>query len=380
MNTGSLPPFPRKVAILGSTGSIGTQALRVIDRHPESLKVRALVARSNATLLQEQLHRYPEARGALFDEKAAAQAGLPGGMGALMDIVESDDIDVVLVSVAGVIGLLPTLAAIKAGKMIALASKEVLVSGGEVVMCELRFRNGTMVPVDSEHSAIFQCLQGYPHTQLSRIWLTASGGPFREFNEAQLEQVTVEQALKHPNWSMGSKITVDSATLMNKGLEAIEARWLFDLPIDRIEMVVHPQSIVHSFVEFTDGSFLGQFGRPEMELPIQVALLFPEKAPSGLEPWNPLKSPRLDFEPLRSDLFPLPGLALAAAKIGGTMPCVMNAANEEAANAFIANKIRFLDIARIVERIMGLHQPVDASLNNVLEADKWARETSRRYM
>jgi 1-deoxy-D-xylulose-5-phosphate reductoisomerase len=380
MNTGSLPPFPRRIAILGSTGSIGTQALRVIDFHPEKLEVRALVARSSANSLQEQLQRYPEARGALFDEQAAAQAGLPGGMEALIDIVESDDIDVVLVSVAGVIGLLPTIAAIKAGKMIALASKEVLVSGGEVVMRELRARNGTMLPVDSEHSAVFQCLQGYPHSQLSRIWLTASGGPFRQFDQAQLEQVTVEQALKHPNWSMGSKITVDSATLMNKGLEAIEARWLFDLPMDRIEMVVHPQSIVHSFVEFTDGSFLGQFGRPEMELPIQVALLYSEKAPSGLELWNPLRSPQLNFEPLRSDLFPLPGLARAAANAGGTMPCVMNAANEEAANAFVAGKIRFLDIARIVEHAMGLHEPVEATLDNVLEADQWARETSSRDM
>ncbi|MFN7172734.1 MAG: 1-deoxy-D-xylulose-5-phosphate reductoisomerase [Fimbriimonadaceae bacterium] len=380
MNTGSLPPFPRRIAILGSTGSIGTQALRVIDRHPEKLEVRALVARSRANSLLEQLQRYPEARGALFDEHAAAQAGLPGGMAALIDIVESDDIDVVLVSVAGVIGLLPTLAAIKTGKMIALASKEVLVSGGEVVMRELRARNGTMLPIDSEHSAVFQCLLGYPHSQLSRIWLTASGGPFRQFDQAQLEQVTVEQALKHPNWSMGSKITVDSATLMNKGLEAIEARWLFDLPMDRIKMVVHPQSIVHSFVEFTDGSFLGQFGRPEMELPIQVALLYPEKAPSGLELWNPLRSPQLNFEPLRSDLFPLPGLARAAANTGGTMPCVMNAANEEAANAFVAGKIRFLDIVRIVDRAMGLHEPVEATLDNVLEADQWARETSCREM
>ena len=304
-------------------------------------------------------------------------------MEAMVDLATLQETDVVVVSVAGVIGLLPTLAAIEAGKDIALASKEVLVAGGEVVMPEVRRKGVKMLPIDSEHSAIFQCLEGaYPHTSNQRaaveeLILTASGGPFRGWSAADLEKVTVDQALNHPTWRMGGKITIDSATLMNKGLETIEAKWLFDVELGQVRVVVHPQSVVHSIVKFADGSALGQMGWPDMRLPIQVALLYPERVPNAMRPWDPTETPNLTFEPVNESAFPCLELARASSRAGKTMPCAMNAANEEAANAFLRGEIGFMDIPRTVEKVMNAHQPTDVSLESLLQTDAWARNFSR---
>lgn len=370
----------KRIAILGSTGSIGTQTLDIIERHPDRLEVVALAAARNGWQLIDQGRRFGVDRLVLFDEDAAKEFSLPGGMNALCDLVTADQVDLVVISVAGVIGLLPTLAAIDAGKQIALASKEVLVSAGEIVMPRVRDNETVLTPIDSEHSALFQCLQGYRHEQIERLILTASGGPFRGRTRKDLEAITVEQALAHPTWRMGGKITIDSATLMNKGLETIEAKWLFDVTIDQVDVVVHPQSIVHSFAKFRDGSVLGQLGWPDMRLPIQYALLYPERRPNDLKPWNPLDSPSLTFEPVDHETFPSIELAQQSARIGGTMPCVMNAANEESANAFLRGEIPFLAIPEVVRRTMEAHTTTHVDLDAILEADQWARETSRVQM
>jgi len=282
-----------------------------------------------------------------------------------------------VVSVAGVIGLLPTVEAIKAGKAIALASKEVLVAAGEIVMPLIKEHGVTMTPIDSEHSALFQCLQGYSADQIDRLILTASGGPFRGKKTTDLQNISVDQALNHPTWRMGGKITIDSATLMNKGLETIEAKWLFGVDVSQVEVVVHPQSVVHSLVKFRDGSVLGQLGWPDMRLPIAYALLYPERKPNTLRPWNPVDTPNLTFEPVDEDTFRSLRLARQSAEVGGTMPCAMNAANEEAANAFLRGEVGFLQIPEIVERTMDAHQPEVPSLENLLLADAASREIAR---
>lgn len=370
----------KRVAILGSTGSIGTQTLDIVRQHPSKLKVTALAANSNADLLKAQSAEFGCGRLALMDADAASRAGLPGGVAAFEEMAASDDVDIVVVAVAGVVGLAPTLAAIRAGKAVALASKEVLVAAGEVVMPEVN-RHGTLLtPIDSEHSAVFQCLQGYRTDQVSRLFITASGGPFRGWTRAQLETVTVEQALNHPTWRMGGKITIDSATLMNKGLEVIEAKWLFGLDIDQVDVVVHPQSIVHSFVQFQDTSVLAQCGWPDMRIPIQYALLYPERAPNTLKPWLPTDSPNLTFEPPDFETFRCPVVARDSAIEGGTKPCAMNAANEEAANLFLKGRCGFLQIADVVEETTALHQKQDPTLENLLATDTWARETVRRLL
>ncbi len=371
----------KRIAILGSTGSIGTQTLDIIERHPDRLEVVALAAARNGWQLIDQGRRFGVDRIVLFDESAAKEFSLPGGMNALCDLVTADQVDLVVVAVAGVIGLLPTLAAIDAGKQIALASKEVLVAAGEIVMPRVRERGTVLTPIDSEHSALFQCLQGYRHDQIEQLILTASGGPFRGRTRNALGAITVEQALAHPTWRMGGKITIDSATLMNKGLETIEAKWLFDVEIDQVDVVVHPQSIVHSFAKFKDGSVLGQLGWPDMRLPIQYALLYPERRRNDLKPWSPLDTPHLSFEPVDHETFPCIALAQQSARFGGTMPSVMNAANEEAANAFLRGEIGFLDIPEVVRRTMEAHySPTQVDLDAILEADRWARETSRAQM
>jgi 1-deoxy-D-xylulose-5-phosphate reductoisomerase len=294
-------------------------------------------------------------------------------MDALVKLATLAEADIIVVSVAGVIGLLPTIAAIEAGKNIALASKEVLVAAGELVMPLVNKYGVTMTPIDSEHSALFQCLQGYRSDQVQELIITASGGPFRGKKQADLEEVTVEQALNHPTWRMGGKITIDSATLMNKGLEAVEACWLFDVPIDRVNVVVHPQSVIHSMVKFNDGSVLGQLGWPDMRLPIAYALLYPERKPNELRPWNPVDTPHLTFEKVDDETFPCLALAKESVRIGGTMPCVLNAANEIAANAFLKGKLRFLEISDVVNLTMQAHQPDAPTLDNVLSADATAR-------
>ncbi len=368
----------KKVVILGSTGSIGTQTLDVIRDHPEHLRVIGLAAGSNAALLRAQAEQFGVSKLALYSDSTGS--GIPTGMEALVDLATLDEADVVVVSVAGVIGLLPTLSAIRAGKQIALASKEVLVAAGEIVMPLCAEHGVLMTPIDSEHSALFQCLQGYRTDQVRELILTASGGPFRGWKREHLREITVQQALNHPTWSMGGKITIDSATLMNKGLESIEARWLFDIPIDRVKVVVHPQSIVHSFVKFNDGSVLGQLGWPNMRLPIEYALLYPERMANSLPNWDPTDTPNLSFEAVDETTFDALRLARLAANTGMTMPCAFNAANEEAANAFLRSEIGFLQIPEIVENAMESHTCSEVSLESLLDADARTRSFVRKLM
>jgi len=365
----------KRVVVLGSTGSIGTQTLDTIAQHPDDLRVVGLAAHSNASGLLEQAAKFGVKRLAL--SQAVAGSDIPSGMDSLIALATIEEADIVVISVAGAIGLLPTIAAIEAGKNIALASKEVLVAAGELVMPMIRKHGVTMTPIDSEHSAVFQCMQGYSSEQVAELIITASGGPFRGKKRSDLEGVTCEQALNHPTWRMGGKITIDSATLMNKGLEAIEARWLFDIDIDRVKVVVHPQSVVHSMVKFKDGSVLGQLGWPDMRLPIAYALLYPERKPNALKPWNPVDTPTLTFEPVDEETFPCLGLAKLSARIGGTMPTVMNAANEIAANAFLKGELSFLGIADIVSRTIQEHKTQVPTLENVLAADATARSRAR---
>jgi len=375
--TVKLEGMGKRVVVLGSTGSIGTQTLDVIERHPELFQLVGLAAGQNSSKLKEQSARFGIAQIALFEPNSE---GIPSGMDAILDLVRRPDVDLVVIAVAGVIGLLPTLAAIDAGKAIALASKEVLVAAGEVVMPLIRQKNISLTPIDSEHSAIFQCLQGYRKDQVSRLILTASGGPFRNRERAELARITPEAALNHPTWQMGGKITIDSATLMNKGLELIEAQWLFGMPVDQIDVVVHPQSVVHSFVEFTDGSVIGQMGWPDMRLPILYALAYPERPASGLRRWNPIDSPTLTFESPDELTFPSIHYAREAARIGGTMPCALNAANEEAANAFLRGQIGFLEISETVQKIIESHSSVPATLETVLDVDIETRAVVRERL
>ncbi len=370
----------KRIAVLGSTGSIGVQTLDIVRKHPDRLKVVGLAAHRNADQIKQQAQEFGATHLALNDESAAKASGLPGGIDAVTALAALDDVDLVVVAVSGVIGLMPTIAAVQAGKDVALASKEVLVSAGEVVMPLVREKGVTMTPIDSEHSALFQCLQGYTNDQIAKLIITGSGGPFRGKTREDLKRVTTEQALQHPTWRMGGKITVDSATLMNKGLEVIEARWMFDVKPSQVEVVVHPQSIAHSFVKFTDGSVLGQFGWPDMRLAIQYALLYPERKPNDLKPWDPTDTPQLTFEKPDEQTFRCLALAKQALKAGGTMPCAMNAANEIAANAFLAGSCGFLQIADIVEEVMVKHAPGRPSLENLVQTDAWARRTAQSLL
>ncbi|MBQ4285866.1 MAG: 1-deoxy-D-xylulose-5-phosphate reductoisomerase [Bacteroidales bacterium] len=349
----------RRIAILGSTGSIGRQALDVVRLHRDLFEVELLTANNNAELLAAQAREFDAnnvviCNEALYDGLAASLTDTKvfAGMDSVCDLVVSDSIDMVLTSMVGFSGLRPTVAAIKAGKPIALANKETLVAGGSVVMELARKHEVPILPVDSEHSAIFQCLMGAAGNKVRKIHLTASGGPFRTWTKEQIAAATYEQALKHPRWNMGAKITIDSATMMNKGFEMIEARWLFGTAPQDISIVVHPQSIIHSMVEFEDGAVLAQMGHPDMREPIQFALSFPERLP--------LDNVKLDFAALGSltfekpdfDRFPCLGLAFEAISRGGNIPCAMNAANEAAVAAYLAGKASFYDISRIIEEAM----------------------------
>jgi len=349
----------RNIAILGSTGSIGTQALDVIEANPEQFQVEVLTANGNAELLIHQAkkfkpnavvisdeNKYKEVKDALFADDIKVFAGNDS----LAQIVEMESIDMVLTALVGYAGLKPTLAAIKAGKQIALANKETLVVAGELVT-ELAKQNSVNIyPVDSEHSAIFQCLAGEWHNPIEKIILTASGGPFRGWSAEKLSSVTKSQALKHPNWTMGAKITIDSATLMNKGLEVIEARWLFGVKADKIEVIVHPQSIIHSIVQFQDGSMKAQMGLPDMKLPIQYALSYPQRLKSDFQRFNFMDYPELTFEKADTKTFRNLALAYEALEKGGNMPCALNAANEVAVDAFLKDKIKFVEISKIIEQ------------------------------
>ncbi len=379
----------KRVAILGSTGSIGTSALKVARDLPHRMEVVALAAQRNYKQLAEQAREFNVKHVALFQTEYLddLRALLPsdttvyGGLEGLCELASLADLDMVLVSIIGTAGLYPTLCAIEAGKDLAIASKEILVMAGELVMQRAREKGIAVLPVDSEHNAIFQCLQGHTGgaAEVSRLILTASGGPFRQLPADQLEHVTLAQALKHPTWTMGQKITIDSATYFNKGLEMIEARWLFDIPMERVDVIVHPQSIVHSLVEFTDGSIIAQLSASDMCFPIQYAVTWPDRLPNSLHKLDLAKLASLHFEAPRWDDFPALRLAQQAGIRGGTMPAMYNAANEVAVDAFVAGHLSFAGIWRTVERVLENSTPRDYgdSLDIIIEDDAWAREEAK---
>jgi 1-deoxy-D-xylulose-5-phosphate reductoisomerase len=373
----------KNVVLLGSTGSIGTSTIKVADDLPDQIRLLGLAAGNNVELLLEQTRKHkPEAISICDPAKAKELQDALGtssqvfsGNEGLIKLATLPDADIVLIAIVGTAGLKPALAAIRAGKDIAVASKEILVMAGEIVMNEARKYGVLVLAVDSEHSAIFQCLDGKPSNSVRKLWLTASGGPFRKTPKEEFTSITVEQALKHPSWVMGRKITIDSATLFNKALEMIEARWLFDIEIDRVDVVVHPQSVVHSMVEFVDGSMLAQLSTPDMCLPIQYALTYPERAASERVQTSLAKLGSLTFEEPDIDRFPSLQLARKAGEIGGTLPAVLNAANEVAVEAFVNRKINFPQITDTVRRTMESHKVIPhPTLEQILEADTWARK------
>ena len=366
----------KKIAILGSTGSIGRQALDVIRALPDELKVIALTGNKNLELLERQISEFqPE----MFCSSVKPDISYGGEFLSAEEIAGHPEVDFVIVAIAGKAGLSPTLAALQAGKAVALASKEVVVMAGEIIVREAGLHQAQILPIDSEHSAIWQCLQG-EENKPQRLFLTASGGPFYHYSQSQLAEVTPEQALQHPIWKMGKKVTIDSATLMNKGLEVIEAHWLFSFPFDSIEILIHPQSIVHSMVEFTDGSLKAQLSSPDMRLPIQYALSYPRRWSNSELPrldWNKINS--LHFEPVDYSRFPCLKLAMDAGKSGGTYPAVLCAADEVAVELFLSHRISFTDIAKIVQKTLEQHRTIpQPSLEEILAADAWARECAIR--
>jgi 1-deoxy-D-xylulose-5-phosphate reductoisomerase len=378
------------IAILGSTGSIGTQALDVIEAHPDHFDLQVLTANNSADLLIEQAIKYKpntvvivndqhfeKVKSALWEHDIHVYAGEES----LSQVVESTEIDTVLTAMVGYAGLKPTLAAIHAKKNIALANKETLVVAGEIVTAKARENGVNIYPVDSEHSAIFQCLAGEFHNKIEKIYLTASGGPFRGYTKEQLMEVTKAQALKHPNWEMGAKITIDSATLMNKGLEVIEAKWLFNLAPEQIDVIVHPQSIIHSIVQFEDGSMKAQMGLPDMKLPIQYALTYPDRISSNFPRFNFLDYPQLTFEKPDQKTFTNLQLAFDVLKIGGTAACTLNAANEIAVDAFLNQKITFLDIPRINAKTLKLVEVIQKpTVEDYIKIDKLSREVAAKLI
>ena len=380
----------KKIGILGSTGSIGTQTLEIIRHHRDEIQVTALAAGGNVDLLEKQVREFAPQVAALWSEKACRElrerirdldVRVVCGMDGLLEIAALDGMEALVTAVVGMIGVRPTLEAISHGKDILLANKETLVTAGHLLMPMAREQGVSILPVDSEHSAIFQSLNGEKKSRIKKILLTASGGPFRGRKRKELEGMRAEDALRHPNWSMGRKITIDSATLVNKGLEVMEAVWLFGVELSQIQVVVQPQSIIHSMVEYVDGSVIAQLGLPDMKLPIQYALFYPDR--------RPMAGPSLDFYELAGITFEKPdmetfrGLALAfdAMKAGGSMPVVYNAANEQAVSLFLDHRISFLEIAEIIEDCMGRHQVVaHPDVEQILEAARWTNEViSRRH-
>lgn len=378
----------KKIAILGSTGSIGTQTLDVVAAHPDQFQVVALAAGSNLELLRKQINTFRPRLVSVASEKLAAQlrnefgqtVAVECGEAGLQAVAVYPDAEIVLTAVVGTMGLRPTISALEAGKHIALANKETLVAAGHIVT-ELAARKGLQIlPVDSEHSAIFQCIHGENQKSVRRILLTASGGSFRDRTRQEMAKATLSDALKHPNWSMGAKVTIDSATLMNKGLEVMEAHWLFGMPYEQIEVVIHPQSIIHSMVEFEDRSILAQMGTPDMRLPIQYALSYPERLTAHWPSLDLLSIGELTFRQPDLERFPILGMAFEAGKTGGTMPAVLNAANEAAVELFLQEQIGFLDIEAILADVLNHHAAVQApSLDDILEYDAWARRAAREF-
>lgn len=378
----------KRIAVMGSTGSIGTQTLDIIAERPDLFKAEVLTAKSNWKLLSEQARRFRPSKVVIADrtaylplKEALADTGIivECDTDALAMAGCGDNIDLVLAALVGYSGLLPTINAIKEGKEIALANKETLVVGGSIIKPLVKECNTRILPVDSEHSAIFQCLQGERINEAKKILLTASGGPFRTFTREMMSDVTPEQALKHPNWSMGAKVTIDSASMMNKGFEMIEAHWLFDCPPEKIEILVHPQSIVHSMVEFVDGSVKAQLGTPDMHLPIRYALGYPERLPSPHPGLSLSQFAMLTFEKPDPEKFPLLKYAFDAITVGGNMPCILNAANEVAVDAFLHRKIGFLDMGTVasktMERVSLIHKPdLEDLITTHAESTKKAKE------
>jgi len=351
----------KRIAILGSTGSIGTQTLEVVDNNPHLFEIESLTAYRNHTLLIEQAYKYVPKNVAIADEKKypkvkSALSGLPikvsAGNESLNEAVSLDSVDMVVSSLVGFAGLMPTITALENGKDIALANKETLVVAGEMITHLAKKKNAKLYPIDSEHSAIFQCLTGEKGNKIEKIYLTASGGPFRGKTLDELKSVTSEEALCHPNWCMGNKVTIDSASLMNKGLEAIEAKWLFDLEPNQVDVIIHPQSIIHSIVQFEDGSMKAQMGLPDMKLPIQFALTYPARIKTDFERFNFLDYPSLTFEKPDLDKFRNLAIAFDAMKKGGNVPCIMNAANEIVVEAFLLEKVNFLEMPEIIQRVI----------------------------
>jgi 1-deoxy-D-xylulose-5-phosphate reductoisomerase len=378
----------KNVVLLGSTGSIGTSTIKVAEDLPDQIRLLGLAAGNNTELLLEQTRKHQPAAVSISDPAKAGDlqntlgtaCQVFSGTEGLVKLATMPDADIVLIAIVGTAGLQPALAAIRAGKDIAVASKEILVMAGEIVMNEARKYGVRVLAVDSEHSAIFQCLDGKPSSSVRKLWLTASGGPFRDnaaWPKEKFSEITVERALKHPSWVMGRKITIDSATLFNKGLEMIEARWLFDIEMARVGVVVHPQSIVHSMVEFVDGSLIAQLSTPDMCLPIQYALTYPARAASDRVQTDFPKIGTLTFEEPDTDRFPSILLARRAGEVCGTMPAVFNAANEVAVDAFVNRKINFPQITETVRRVMDAHKVIEhPTLETILEADTWARQTA----
>ncbi|HDZ24514.1 MAG TPA: 1-deoxy-D-xylulose-5-phosphate reductoisomerase [Desulfobacteraceae bacterium] len=381
----------KNITLLGSTGSIGVNALKVIKMHPDQFRVAALGAGRNMELLATQIQHFHPSVVAVQDEETAHQlrrispnmksSEIFWGTKGFIELCALQETDTVISAMMGAAGLVPTFEAIRAGKNVALANKETMVMAGELVMAEAKKQGVSLLPIDSEHSAIFQSLQGHSNEDVKRIILTASGGPFRNFSLQQMAKVTPEDALNHPNWLMGAKITIDSSTLMNKGLEAIEAKWLFNIRMDQIKILVHPQSIVHSMVEYLDGSTIAQLGVPDMMIPIAYALSYPRHLENDLPPLDLGSLGTLSFEEPELDKFKCLSLALKAASTGGTMPTVLNAANEIAVSAFLSKKIGFLAIPDLIERTMDNHTPSPTrDIEQVMDADAWGRKTAKALL
>jgi len=380
----------KNISLLGSTGSIGRSTLSVIEKFPDRFRAVALAAGNNVKLLEKQVRRFKPVMVSIADEKSAENlknrcAGLKlrifSGVEGMIHVAAAEEADITVSAVVGTAGLVPTIAAIRAGKDIALANKEVLVTAGEVVMAESRAKGVTIFPVDSEHSAIFQCMRAGANKDIRKLILTASGGPFRGYSKKDMAKVTLTQALHHPNWSMGKKITIDSATLMNKGLEVIEARWLFDIAPEMIKVLVHPQSIIHSMVEYHDGAVVAQLGMPDMKGPIAYALSYPERLPDVSPALDLASVGTLTFEEPDRSRFPCLDYAYVALRAGGTMPAVLSAANEVAVKYFLEEKIRYGDIARVIKTTMDAHTPTPVkTVEEALKADLWARQEAEKII
>ncbi len=387
--------FMKRIAILGSTGSVGVNVLKVISQFPERFDVVGLTANTNTTRLSAQIEKFRPLVVAIGEENTARGAWgeearritrkrgvkLYRGLKGLIEVATAPQVDLVVVAISGSGGLIPTLEAIKAGKKIALANKESLVMAGKLIMDLARQNSLEIIPLDSEHSAVFQCLDGRDKSELNKIYLTASGGPFKDASKAKLGSVSPKEAIKHPRWKMGKKISVDSATLMNKGLEVIEASMLFDIAVDRVEVLIHPEAIIHSLVEFVDGTILAQLGTPDMRLPIQYALTYPERVKSKVTRVDLSQIKKLTFSPPDFNRFPCLGIAYQAAREGGSFPCALNAVNEECVAAFLKGRIKLSAFPEILDKVLNKHNKVaQPTLNEILETDSWARRETGKLL